>query len=176
VAESDAIELLAQIDDADPLDPHLERVLPGTLVDVEGPFGNFRLPESTLAGDMLFIAGGTGIAPLRSMLYEALDRELVERVALIYSARTPDELAYRKELQDLARAGRLTLHMTVTRANEPPWEGLRGRLSEQLIAQALATPVTHCLVCGPQGFVNDVTSLLKRAGVRDDLIASERYK
>jgi ferredoxin-NADP reductase len=174
-AAADAIELLAQVDDADPLDPHLERVSPGTLVDVDGPFGHFRLPNPIVAGEMLLIAGGTGIAPLRSMLGEALAPRLVERIAVIYSARKPEELAYREELEQLARSGALELYMTVTRADHPSWSGLRGRLDERLIASALKTPQTHCLICGPPGFVSDATSLLLRAGVPDPLIASERY-
>lgn len=174
-ARTHTLELLASIEDADPLDPHLERVLPGTLVDIDGPFGDFGLPEPMIAHELLFIAGGTGIAPLRSMLWEALEGQLVTRPGLIYSARTANELAYRDELEELSRAGRLDLHMTVTRANDPEWRGLRGRLGESLLTQALTTPQTHCLVCGPPLFVSDATALLKRAGVDDTLIASERY-
>lgn len=175
VAASDTIELLAQVDEADPLDPHLERVLPGTLVDVDGPFGDFRLPDPIVARDILFIAGGTGIAPLRSMLGEALNPRRVERIALIYSARSPEELAYRDELEELARTGGLDLYMTVTRANDSSWKGLRGRVDERLITRAVRTPDTHCLVCGPPGFVSDATILLRRTGVPESLIESERY-
>ncbi len=175
-ASSDAIELLAQVDDADPLDPHLERVLPGTLVDVDGPFGDFRLPDPIVVRDILFIAGGTGIAPLRSMLGEALDPPRVERIALIYSARIPEELAYRDELEELGRSGGLDLYLTVTRVNDSSWTGLRGRVDERLIARALRTPQTHSLVCGPPAFVSDATALLRRAGVPESLIASERHR
>ncbi len=174
-AASDAIELLAQLEEADPLDPHLERVLPGTLVDVHGPLGDFRLPDPIVARDMLFIAGGTGIAPLRSMLGEALSPPLAERFIVIYSARRPEELVYREELEELARLGSLELFMTVTRADGSSWSGRRGRIDDQLIAQALRTPHTHALVCGPPGFVTEVASLLKRARVPEPLIASERY-
>lgn len=174
-ATSDTIELLAQVDEADPLDPHLERVLPGTLVDVDGPFGDFRLPDPIVAREMLFIAGGTGIAPLRSMLGEALDPPRVERITLIYSARSPEELAYREELETRARAGGLNLYVTVTRAGDSSWTGLRGRIDERLIGRTLTTPHTHCLICGPPGFVTDATVLLRRAGVPESLIVSERY-
>lgn len=175
VAETGAIELLAQVEEADPLDPHLERVSPGTLVDVDGPFGDFRLPDPIVARDLLFVAGGTGIAPLRSMLHEALDRRLVDRIALVYSARLPEEIAYREELEGLARGKQLDLLLTVTRLDGPVWEGLRGRVDATVLGRALKSPQTHCLVCGPPGFVSDATTLLQRAGVAEPLISVERY-
>jgi ferredoxin-NADP reductase len=175
VAESQTIELLVQVEDGDELDPHLERVLPGTLVEVDGPFGDFVLPDPLLTRDMLLVAGGTGIAPLRSMLWEALHGGRADRIVVLYSARTPDEFAYHEELQALAREGRIELHMTITRTDEPAWGGLRGRVDDRLIAHALRSPRMHCLVCGPPAFVGGAIALLKRAGVDDALIASEQY-
>ncbi len=62
-----AVELLVQIDDHAAPDPHLERAAPGTLLRIDGPFGSFSLPSALLERRILLIAGGTGIAPLRSI-------------------------------------------------------------------------------------------------------------
>ena len=64
---------------------------------------------------MLLVAGGTGIAPLRSMLGEALEPARSPIAHVIYSARTADEFAYRDELEALAADGRIDLTLTVTR-------------------------------------------------------------
>jgi glycine betaine catabolism B len=167
------LELLVQVNDLDPADPHLERVLPGTALDVSGPFGSFVLPLTLEERELLFIAGGTGIAPLRSMLWDAFDRRLGDHYAVVYSVRSPEEFAYEQELRQLAAAGRIDLHLTVTRGVDGGWRGLRGRIDQALLTSALRTAHTHCFVCGPPGFVIAARLLLGRAGVRDPAIQSE---
>ena len=73
VTKSGIMQVLVQVEDSGGLDPHLELASPGTLLDLEGPFGSFGLPER-VDRPLLFVAGGTGIAPLRSMLIEHLSR------------------------------------------------------------------------------------------------------
>ena len=124
------IELLIQVEDAGGPDPHLELAELGRAIDVEGPFGNFGLPPAGDGRPLLFVAGGTGIAPLRSMLVEALDRDARAHPSVIYSARAPEELAYREELEALAIDGRLDLFITITRNGPADWSGRRGRIDE----------------------------------------------
>ncbi len=101
---------------------------PGTLVDVEGPLGSFTFPPAPVERRFVFIAGGTGIAPLRAMMQRAL--HLPHRnIGLFYSVRTPDEFAYEMELRGLADAGEIELRQTVTRATDTDWTGPRGRLN-----------------------------------------------
>jgi ferredoxin-NADP reductase len=144
------------------------------LVDLEGPFGSFGLPESTRDG-LLFVAGGTGIAPLRSMLVERLSRPSNIPIALVYSARSPDEFAFREELDALRAAGRIRAYFTMTREHEGPWPGRRGRIDEPLLREALPSPSSHCLICGPQRLVADTQQLLKNLGVSEDRILVEKY-
>ncbi len=80
--------------------PHLD-LEPGSLVDIEGPLGRFTFPPAPEERRFLFIAGGTGISPLRAMLHHALTVPHDE-IGLLYSARTPSEFAYEKELRSLA--------------------------------------------------------------------------
>lgn len=173
--QNNAIELLVQIDDHTPPDPHLERAIPGTQVRIEGPFGSFGLPSPMPEQQLLFIAGGTGIAPLRAMMWETLAHRSDVHVSLIYSARSPDEFAYRDELNALTAEGRLDLRMTITRDTVARWTGGRGRIDAAVIRSMLKSEETRCLICGPPTLVKDATATLKAAGVDDSRIMSETF-
>ena len=173
VRKSGIMQVLVQIDSGG-LDPHLELAAPGTPVDLDGPFGSFGLPLNT-DGPLLFVAGGTGIAPLRSMLIEHLARPTSHPIALIYSARSIDEFAFRAELTALESAGRVTSYFTVTRDESPEWMGRRGRISEALLREALPSTDSICLLCGPPQLISDTAALLRRLGVTDDRIRLENY-
>ena len=168
------LRVLAQVDDTGTPDPHLELAGSGTLVDLDGPFGSFGLPRE-IPGGLLFVAGGTGIAPLRSMLMEQLARPSAIPISLLYSARSPEELAFRSELDALRVAGRIRAHFTVTRDHESSWSGRRGRIDEALLGDALPSTQSHCLICGPQQLVADTQRLLKKLGVPEDRILIEKY-
>jgi ferredoxin-NADP reductase len=168
------LQVLAQVDDTGGPDPHLELAAPGTLLDLEGPFGSFGLPAITDTG-LLFIAGGTGIAPLRSMLLGRLARPSQEPMALVYSARSPEEFAFRTELDALRAAGRLAVHLTVTRHPDAGWTGRRGRIDRSLLENALPSADSHCLICGPQQLVTDARALLRTLGVAEDHLLVEKF-
>lgn len=166
------LELLLLVDDSGGPDPHLERATAGTTLDVEGPFGSFGL-DHAVPDAALLVAGGTGIAPLRSMIVEWLGAARAPRLALVYSARSSDELAYRDELEAVQTSGRLSLDLTVTREGEP-WTGRRGRIDEALLAKALPSPRAHVVVCGPPRLVDDVRSALPRLGVAEERFHIQR--
>lgn len=173
-ARTNALELLVQIDDHRTPDPHLERAVAGTPLAIAGPFGSFGLPTNVGRRELLLLAGGTGISALRSILWDSLERHAGLRVTVIYSARTHSDFAYLEELTALAGEQRITLFLTLTR-DDPTWTGLRGRVDRQLLAAALRTTDTQCLLCGPAGLVEDGRRLLKAAGIADALIVSESY-
>jgi ferredoxin-NADP reductase len=174
-ARSHILELLVQIDDHRAPDPHLERASPGTLLNVDGPFGSFGLPSPLLERHLLLIAGGTGIAPLRSIMWDTLERDGGVAIGLIYSARSAEEFAYWEELERLADESRIRLASTVTRDGGTPWSGSRGRINEELIASMLEAVETRCVICGPAGLVTTATTLLKQSGVSEDRIQTETY-
>jgi NAD(P)H-flavin reductase len=143
--------------------PHLA-LEPGTLVDLEGPFGTFTFPPDPVERRFVFIAGGTGIAPLRAMLRHAL--AIPHRdIGLFYSARTPDEFAFQSEFQAMAEAGDIALRQTVTRANEMVWSGARGRLDRAALSELVHDPATLCFVCGPPALVAEMPAVLGELGI-----------
>jgi ferredoxin-NADP reductase len=168
------LRVLVHVDDTGTPDPHLELAASGTLLDLEGPFGSFGLPEETRDG-LLLVAGGTGIAPLRSMLIDRLSRPSSIPIALVYSARSPEEFAFRAELDALGAANRIGAHFTVTRDQATAWSGRRGRIDERLLRDALPSTKSHCLICGPQALVADTQYLLKKLGVPEDRILTEKF-
>ena len=145
---------------------------PGALVDVDGPIGTFTFPSAPAERRFVFIAGGTGIAPLRAMLRHAL--VIPHRdIGLFYSARTPDEFAYEAELRALAQSGAIALRQTVTRANDSDWSGARGRLDRAALSELVHDPATLCFVCGPPALVAEMPALLAELGIRRDRIRIE---
>jgi ring-1,2-phenylacetyl-CoA epoxidase subunit PaaE len=174
-ARTRAVELLVQIDDHAAPDPHLERATPGTLLSIEGPVGSFELPSPLPEPRLLLIAGGTGIAPLRSILWDTLERHPEVAIEVLYSARAPEEFAYFDELSRLAAEGRLHLVSTVTREPPAAWRGGHGRIDDRRIRSLITSTVTRCLICGPPGLVAAATELLQNAGVAPERIQTETY-
>ena len=168
------IELLVGVDANGSPGPHLP-LLVGTRVDVEGPTGKFTFPSDPVERRFLFIAGGTGIAPLRSMLRHSVTVPH-SAIGLMYSARLPEELAYAEELLAMAGAGTIELRLTVTRDVEHgTWSGARGRITRQDLAPLVHDPRTLCFVCGPQALVDEMPGLLQSLGVARDCVRVEEW-
>src|SRR5262249_27439742 len=120
------LELLVGVDAEGRPGTHLT-LEPGAAIDVDGPVGTLTLPPQPSARNSVFIAGGTGIAPLRAMMRHALlGPSPVRHVGLLYSARTPEEFAYEDEFRALASSGILELRQRITRDTERDWSGARG--------------------------------------------------
>ena len=154
---------------------HLPAPAPGTVVEIEGPIGTFRYPDRPERHPMLFVAGGTGIAPVRAMLHEALAAPAPVPLSLVYSARSPEEFAFDAELAALAGAGRLRYARTVTRHADESWRGERGRISRRQLEAALPDEDAYCFVCGPESLVHEVPRLLRELGVAPERIRVEEW-
>jgi len=149
---------------------------PGALVDVEGPIGTFTFPASLDQPRLLFVAGGTGIAPVRAMLDHALRRYPAHAISLLYSARRSDEFAFVEELRLHEHAGRLELHQTVTRDDDMSWAGKRGRIGRSHFETVLHEPSsTLCFVCGPPSLVSESAAVLEALGVPGGSIRTEGW-
>jgi NAD(P)H-flavin reductase len=167
------LELLIGVDAGGKPGPHLT-LEPGALIDVEGPLGTFTFPPEPRERRFVFIAGGTGIAPLRAMMRHAL--ALPHRnIGLFYSARTPDEFAFEEELRRLAAAGEIELRQTITRATDSDWSGPRGRLKRDALEELVHDPATLCFVCGPPTLVDEMPKLLSDLGIPRERIRIEEW-
>jgi NAD(P)H-flavin reductase len=170
------LELLVAVEASGGLGSHLASPQPGTLVDVDGPLGTFVFPEHVPQSHLLFVAGGTGIAPLRSMMDHALRRNPSPAISLLYSARRADEFAFIDELRKHAQGGHIELHQTVTRDEGTTWAGNRGRIGRQHFESVLHDPVaTLCFVCGPPQMVSESVATLQALGVPLGAIRTEAW-
>jgi ferredoxin-NADP reductase len=154
---------------------HLARLRRGAHVSVEGPMGSFVLPERPEEHQLLFVAGGTGIAPIRSMIRQAAASRIDAALHLLYSARTPSDFAYLPELKRDVREGRLELALTATREVPPRWRGGRGRITREQLAPLVQSPETLCFVCGPASMVDEVPRILLDLGVDRRRIRIEEW-
>lgn len=163
-ARSGLLEFLIEVEAGGRIGRHLEGVRPGSRVAVEGPVGGFVLPKR-LGREVLFVAGGTGIAPIRAMIGSLLERRRRPVMTLIYSARAPEEFAFRRELARLARRRDLRLCLTATRVQGESWRGRKGRIRQAWVDAFVEGRSPLCFVCGPEEFVAHVMGMLGAAGV-----------
>ena len=182
--KSHTLELLVGLGGDGTPGPHLPSLEPGTLVDVQGPFGTFVYPRHPGTATVLFVAGGSGIAPLRAMLHEAIDTRTDATSAagrgrtlcMLYSARAPEEFAFDDELTALASRGALVYRKTATRDASPQWQGDRGRINRAQLEALVERPEdTLCFVCGPAALVHEVPRMLEEIGVPSDRIRVEEW-
>lgn len=137
----------------------------GQSLTVRGPFGH-GWPVGDAAGqDLLIVAGGLGLAPLRPALYAALaERESFGRVILLYGGRSPDQLLFRDELASWRRAEDLELLVTVDVA-EPGWHGRVGVVPALIDRAGIDPARTVALACGPELMMQFSVEALLDAGV-----------
>lgn len=173
-AADGSLEFLVKIDARGRWGNHFEPLRRGQRLRVRGPLGAFTFPDNPLEREFLFIAGGTGIAPLRAMIRHAR-RTVSGTLRLLYSARTPLDFAYRRELCGMARRGEIALTLTATRDVTNLWRGERGRIAATQLAALVRTPETLCFVCGPASMVEEVPRMLQSLGIDRSRIRVEEW-
>jgi len=173
-ARHGVLEFVIGLDEAGSPGAHLDGVAAGTMIEAEGPIGGFTLPPLAGWRQLVLIAGGSGIAPLRAMWQQALADAPATRIAVVYSARTPRDLAFVDELDALAAASRLDLLVTLTRETDAALRRSRGRVSRVHI-EPLATPRALFALCGPPAFVAHVEHVLASLGVGANRILKEDW-
>ncbi|GAB5468035.1 MAG: FAD/NAD(P)-binding protein [Rhodospirillales bacterium] len=142
----------------------------GEAVGVRGPFGSSWPLRQAVGSDVLVIAGGIGMAPLRPALYHLLRHRLdYGRVALIYGARSPEELLFRQELEGWRRDPDLQVRVTVDRAG-PDWMGDVGLVTKLLPKVRFQPPDSVALICGPEPMIRFTAAALEEMGVQPESI------
>lgn len=174
--EADILSITVKMTDS-PYKERLRRLVPGETVEVAGPLGDLIYNPQAPA---VMIAGGVGITPFRGMIRYAVDEGLATPITLLYSARTPEELAFRSELDELARRHpALTLRYSVTRPREgrEPWTGLTGRIDEARIREASApyTDPFYYVVGLPEMVQETLAVLQGRLGVPEERLWWEPF-
>ncbi len=175
VRSTGLLEFLVQEGAHGSLGPHLDGMARGSTVVVEGPLGGFAIVPDPPAHHYLFVAGGSGIAPLRSMIRHVLGHSLTAKIGVAYSARTSRDWAYATELRQLARRGAIRLVLTTTRDTRPGPRVRRGRLTAADFRDLGANSDTRSYICGPESLVADVPTVLVEAGLKPQHVHMERW-
>ncbi len=167
------LEFLVKVDGSNRFGATVATIARGAIVEVTGPVGDFTTSGVRPDSPMLFVAGGTGIAPLRSMIRQAIADGHRGGLSLVYSARNPSEFAYLAELQELNRRGQLALTLTLTGQSDD-WIHLRGRTGIAHLEEQ-AHPGVVAFVCGPVSMVADIPAALESLGVTRDRIRTDNW-
>lgn len=150
----------------------------GTELNLEGPFGSFTLHENA-ARPAVFLAGGIGVTPFRSIIADAVARGLPHELVLFYSNREPGDAAFLEELRAFARAHpSLTVVPTMTRLadTDTSWGGERGHIDTTMLDRHQPTgAVPIYYIAGPPNMVHAMRALLKERGVSGDDIRFEEF-
>jgi NAD(P)H-flavin reductase len=162
--------LLHTIRDVGSVTHALVGAAPGTVLGVRGPFGTGWEVAAGRGGDVVVVAGGIGLAPLRPALLElAGDRAAYGRVALLYGARSPEDVLFADDLARWAEQDRIAVEVTVD-YGPPDWTGRVGFVTD-LVPRAGFDPAhALALVCGPEVMMRTVAAALVARGVAADRV------
>ena len=148
----------------------MSKLRAGDALGVRGPFGVGWPVKEAIGQDVVLVAGGIGLAPLRPVIYHLLrHRSEFGRIVLLYGARTPDDILYTKQLERWRSRFDFEVYLTVDRATGH-WQGNIGVVTE-LIHRSPFDPL-HCLamICGPEIMMRFTILDLAKRGVSEDRI------
>ena len=160
-----ATRLIHTIRDVGPVSHALANLAPGDPIGVRGPFG-VGWPMTAAAGaDVLLIAGGLGLAPLRPAIYDILARrDHFGAVTLLYGSRRPEDIVFHAEVETWRSEKRLNIEMTVDHASTD-WRGHVGVVTGLLSRVQIDPSRTIALLCGPEVMMRFVGAALTEQGL-----------
>jgi ferredoxin-NADP reductase len=144
----------------------------GSVIDGEGPNGTFSLEDNEV-GPHIFIAGGIGITPFRSMIKYVADKNLKTQIHLIYSDSTPEEMPFQKELEELTKSHpNIKVQFVFTKTD--------GRIDETKIKTYVANwgleiPKCTWWLCGPPPMVDSMESILGNLQIPFGKVKVEKF-
>jgi Na+-transporting NADH:ubiquinone oxidoreductase subunit F len=144
----------------------LENAKVGDTYYISGPHGQFKF-IANVDKKVLFIAGGTGLAPFMSMLKHIYNMKLDTDIILLYSIRYPNEIIRKEELEALEKELNMKIVITVTRpAENDGWEGEKGHIDSEMIKRHVDDLNERSVyICGPLPFVKAMKESLSSLGV-----------
>lgn len=156
----------------------LKMLKAGAQLKCEGPYGSFTLHNKSEI-PAVFLTGGIGITPVRSILMQAAKDKLPHHLFLFYSNKRPEDAAFLKELQKLEKDNpNYTFIGTMTEMenSEQSWAGETGYINHEMLTKYvkdLKKPIFY--LSGPAAMVTAMRSTLNKAGVDDDNIRTEEF-
>ena len=156
---------------------YVHRLRPGMRLKVEGPVGDFVLREDSTK-DIVMVATGTGIAPIRSMLMHLLDTHSRRRIRLFFGLRHESDLFYGDLMRGLAAHHPEFEHHVILSAPDPArWAGPRGRVTDLIEAHLTrdAAAKSEAYLCGSQAMIESATGALVAKGMPAGDVMHENF-
>ncbi len=148
----------------------------GDIVGIRGPYGKPWPIDEYMGWDILIVAGGIGLAPLRPAIKEIIRRKKeFGKLIILYGARTPKDLLYRNELLKYSEVSDVEVHLTVDRADES-WEGHVGVVTKLISLVKIDAKRTVAFICGPEIMIRfTIKELIKKGlDIRRMYVSLER--
>ena len=155
------------LDKVGPFTTKLFSMKVGDLLKFKGPYGKFYFSEE-MKNNLVLIAGGTGITPLIGIIRYCNDKNLSNKIKFLYSVRTPNDIIYKKDLEEIKkRNNNFDYIVTITRAEEHHnWNGIKGRVDLDLLRENIEDIENSIyFLCGPKEFVESIIKMLESLGV-----------
>lgn len=146
----------------------------GSEVKLDAPYGNFVLHQ-TKTTPAVFLTGGIGITPVRSIIAQATDDKLPHKIVLFYSNKTPQDSAFLLDLESSAKGNPNFIFVPVMTRDET-WQGEKGHITKDMLAKYipdLTTPIYY--LSGPASMVATMRQILTDAQVNEDNIRTEEF-
>lgn len=183
--EKDVIIISTRIRDT-PFKRRLSRLENGEVVKVTGPDGDFTLPDDQ-SKPIVFLSGGIGVTPFRSMIKYATDKQLPVKITMFDSNRNQANILYKDEFDSWAKLNKnLKIIYTITEEGESPqssgsseWKGETGLIDKPMLTRHLSKDeLSNSIyyICGPPAMLNAMQKLLsEQIGASDDKIRIEEF-
>ena len=148
----------------------------GTEVNLDAPYGDFKL-HKTETTPAVFIIGGIGITPVRSIIAQATHDKLPHSITLLYANKTSADAAFTEDLTNFAKENpNFTFVPVYSDASETEWNGDRGYINADILKKYvpdIAAPIYY--LSGPAGMVKAMRDMLIAAGANEDNIRTEEF-
>jgi ferredoxin-NADP reductase len=148
----------------------------GTELKLDAPYGSFTLQNNTKI-PAVFLSGGIGITPVRSIILQAAHDKTAHKIFLFYANKTPDDAAFLDELKDAEKSNpNFTFIPSMTEDKLKEWHGETGFFTKEMLQKYigdLMLPIYY--IAGPAGMVASIRKTLTEAGVDEDNIRTEEF-
>lgn len=142
----------------------------GDALGVRGAYGNSFNVEDWIGKNMVFIGGGIGQAPLRSVIHYMIDnRDKYDRIDVIYGARSSKDLCFKEELFELEKRNDINVHLSIDK-EERGWDLFVGFVPDNLLKVSPSPENTIAVTCGPPIMIKFVIENLLKLGFSPDQI------
>ena len=155
----------------------LDKIKIGETLELKKPAGNFVIYKKSKK-TYIFLAGGIGITPFRSIIKYHQDKKTENRIHLIWSVKTIKEIPFGKEIENWQKEEFIKIDITLTEKVPRNWRGLKGRINKEMIKKLITKKDLQKIefwICGPPAFVNAMEEILLNLKVKEQNIISEKF-